>query len=141
AIRYNQLGYLPGAPKVAVVCSLDGRLPREFRVHDANGRTVLGPVAVEPAGSFAACAATARLDFTPIVATGTYTIEAADLAATVRIAPDVYRGTADSLLAYMRQQRSLYNPFFRDSVHHRTDAILVDHPEAGTFIPVAGGWA
>jgi hypothetical protein len=29
---------------------------------------------------------------------------------------------------------------FRDSVHQRTDAILVDHPRAGEFIPVAGGW-
>ncbi|MGH7447160.1 MAG: cellulase N-terminal Ig-like domain-containing protein, partial [Longimicrobiales bacterium] len=34
AIRYNQLGYLPDAPKVAVVCSLDGRLPRTFHVTD-----------------------------------------------------------------------------------------------------------
>jgi hypothetical protein len=41
----------------------------------------------------------------------------------------------------MRQQRSGYNPFFRDSVHARTDGILVDHPRAGEFIPVAGGWA
>jgi hypothetical protein len=142
AIRYNQLGYLPAAPKVAVVCARDERLPRSFRVTDANGRTVLGPAAVEPAGAFAGCAATARLDFSAVAVTGQYTIEAgANLAATVRIAPDVYSGTADSLLAYMRQQRSRFNPFFRDSVHQRTDAILVDHPEAGRFIPVAGGWA
>ena len=141
AIRYNQLGYLPDAPKVAVICSRDSRLPRSFRVNDANGRTVLGPVAVEPAQPFAACAATARLDFSSIATAGRYTIEAGNLAVTVQVSPDAYRGTADSLLAYMRQQRSLVNPFFRDSVHQHTDGVLVDHPQAGTFIPVAGGWA
>jgi endoglucanase len=142
AIRYNQLGYLPDAPKVAVVCSRDERLPRSFRVSDANGRTVLGPASVEAGGAFGGCAATARLDFTTITESGQYTIDAgANLAVTVRVGGDVYRGAADSLLAYMRQQRSRFNPLFRDSVHHRTDAILVDHPEAGTFMPVAGGWA
>src|SRR5690606_21349215 len=79
-------------------------------------------------------------DFSSVTSPGDYTIVAGPLTATVRIG-DVYRGTADSLLAYMRQQRSRFNPFFRDSVHHTTDAILVDHPEAGTFIPVSGGWA
>jgi hypothetical protein len=142
AIRYNQLGYLPDAPKVAVLCSLDERLPRRFRVQDASGRTVLGPVPVEPAGAFAGCTQTARLDFTAVRTSGRFTIVADPVTAvTVRIGADVYRGTADSLLAYMRQQRSLFNPLFRDSVHQSTDAVLVDHPEAGTFLPVAGGWA
>jgi hypothetical protein len=142
AIRYNLLGYLPDAPKVAVLCALDEQLPRSFRVHDAAGRTVLGPVPVEPAGAFGGCAQTARLDFTAVRTSGQFTIEAEPVTAiTVRIGTDVYRGAADSLLAYMRQQRSLFNPLFRDSVHQRTDAVLVDHPEAGTFLPVAGGWA
>jgi hypothetical protein len=142
AIRYNQLGYLPDAPKVAVLCSLSERLPASFRVHDESGRTVLGPLSVEPAGAFAGCAATARLDFTSLRTSGRFTIEADPVApATIRIGDDVYRGTADSLLAYMRQQRSLFNPLFRDSVHHHTDAVLVDHTEAGAFMPVAGGWA
>src|SRR5439155_100760 len=49
---------------------------------------------------------------------------------------------ADSLLAYLREQRSGYNPVFRDSVHQHTDGILVDHPtRSGEFIPVSGGWA
>lgn len=142
AIRVNQLGYLPDAPKVAVLCSRDGRLPPSFRVQDESGRTVLGPLPLRQDGAFASCAAAARIDFSAIEEAGRYTIDAGgSLTAAVRIADDVYRGTADSLLAYMRQQRSLFNPLFRDSVHHRTDAVLVDHPEAGRFIPVAGGWA
>jgi hypothetical protein len=58
----------------------------------------------------------------------------------VRIGPDVYRGLADTLMTFMRQQRSGYNPFLRDSAH-RFDGIIVDHPtRTGEFIPVSGGW-
>src|SRR5688572_4669242 len=142
ALRYNQLGYLPGRPKVVVLCSRDGRVPRAFRVRDARGQTVFGPAPVQPDSSFGPCAATGRLDFTALRAPGRYTIDAGPgLVATISISPYAYRGTADTLLAYMRQQRSLFNPLFRDSVHHRTDGIIVDHARAGTFVPVAGGWA
>jgi hypothetical protein len=59
----------------------------------------------------------------------------------VRIGPDVYRGLPDTLMGYMRQQRSGYNPFLRDSAHRR-DAIIVDHPtRTGEQIAVSGGWA
>jgi hypothetical protein len=97
---------------------------------------------VQRDSSFGPCAATARLDFSGLRVPGRYTIDAGPgLIVTVSISPAAYRGTADTLLAYLRQQRSLFNPLFRDSVHHRTDAIIVDHPRAGTFVPVAGGWA
>jgi endoglucanase len=140
-IRVNQLGYLPDAPKTAVLCAPDGRLPAAFSVADEAGRDAVAPTAITAAPGFAGCTVTARLDFTSVQQPGTYTIRAGPASARVRIGADVYDGVADTLLVYMRQQRSGYNPFFRDSVHHRTDAILVDHPRAGEFIPVAGGWA
>ena len=59
----------------------------------------------------------------------------------MRISADAYRGLADTLMALMRQQRSGYNPFLRDSAHRR-DGIVVDHPtRTGQFVPVSGGWA
>ena len=59
----------------------------------------------------------------------------------VRVDARTYAGAADTLLYYMRQQRSGYNPTLRDSVHKR-DGIIVDHPtRSGEFIPVSGGWA
>lgn len=142
-IRVNQVGYMPDAPKVAVACSLSPVALTTFEVVDASGRTVFGPARAEAAGEFAACAATHRLDFSALDRPGEYRIVADGLASrTFEIAPDVYAGAADTLLYYMRQQRSLFNPLFRDSVHHRTDGILVDHPtREGEFIPVAGGWA
>jgi endoglucanase len=130
-IRVNQLGYLPVARKVAVICSLETRSFRRFTMVDERGRRVLRPQSARPGGPFGPCASTHRLDFSRLQRPGTYRIIADDLSSPpVRIGPDVYRGAADTLLAYMRQQRSGFNPIFRDSVHHKTDAILVDHPGA-----------
>lgn len=141
-IRINQLGYLPAGPKVAVLCSLEPRSFSDFRVVDESGRNVLGPVPTRADAPFGPCRATHRLDFSELRRPGRYRIIAGEIASPwIRIGEDVYAGAADTLLAYMRQQRSGYNPLFRDSVHHRTDGILVDHPRAGEFIPVAGGWA
>src|SRR6266480_3245902 len=143
AIRVNQLGYRRAAPKVAVVCALTPHDITSFRVVDQRNRTVFGPAAATASGPFGPCAATYRLDFSALQRPGVYRILAAEVTSLpVRIADDVYRGAADSLLAYLREQRSGYNPVFRDSVHQRTDGVLVDHPtRSGEFIPVAGGWA
>ncbi len=144
AIRTNQLGYLPEARKVAVLCALrPGFGVRTFVVLGEAGDTVLGPLPAERAGAFGPCRAGFRLDFSMLREPGRYRVAAGQwVSAPVRVAADAYRGAADTLLSYLRQQRSGFNPLFRDSVHHRTDAILVDHPtRSGEFVPVAGGWA
>jgi hypothetical protein len=141
-VRTNQLGYLPAGPKVAVVCSLDRRALRDFVVTGEDGRTVMRGRARD-AGAFGPCASVHRLDFSAVRQPGVYRVRAGGaVSRPVRVGAEVYRGAADTLLAYLRQQRSGFNPLFRDSVHARTDAILVDHPtRSGEFIPVAGGWA
>ncbi len=143
AIRVNQLGYRPDAPKVAVLCALAPRKITGFRIMDGRNRTVFGPTAATATGQFGPCAVTYRLDFSRLRRPGVYRIVAAGVnSLPVRIADDVYRGAADSLLAYLREQRSGYNPVFRDSVHKRSDGVLVDDPtRSGEFIPVSGGWA
>ncbi|HSJ62829.1 MAG TPA: glycoside hydrolase family 9 protein [Gemmatimonadaceae bacterium] len=141
-IRINQLGYRPDAVKVAVICSLEAREIATFEVRDASGRRVLGPLPARSSGAFAACASTHRLDFSALRRPGRYTIAAGGAESPpVRIARDAYAGAADTLLYYMRQQRSGWNPLYRDSVHTK-DGIIVDHPtRSGEFIPVSGGWA
>lgn len=142
-IRVNQVGYLPDRPKIAVVCALEPRAIGAFRVLDDHGRTVFGPSVARPVGPFGPCAATYRLDFTPLAVAGVYRIVAgATTSLPLRVSDTAYRGAADTLLAYLREQRSGYNPVFHDSVHQKTDGILVDHPtRSGEFIPVSGGWA
>jgi hypothetical protein len=140
-IRVNQLGYRPDAPKVAVVCALRDTTIESFSVVDSRSRTVLTRRAT-PAQPFAACVRTWRLDFSSIRTPGTFRIVASGASSrSFPISPDVYTGAADTLLNYMRQQRSGYNPLFRTVVHTR-DGIVVDDPVRGEhFVPVTGGWA
>src|SRR5574341_1108882 len=140
-IRVNQLGYLPDGRKVAVVCSLRPATFHTFVVLDQGGHRVLGPLPARPAQPFAACVSVHRLDFSALRQEGRYRIALEGVSSPwVRVDHAAYAGAADSLLRYLRQQRSGFNPAFRDSVHAH-DGILVDHPtRAGERIPVTGGW-
>ena len=59
------------------------------------------------------------------------------------IGDDVYKGAADFCLRYMRQQRSGFNPFLKDSCHTH-DGYTLYGAKAGlpdsTHIDVSGGW-
>jgi len=150
AIRVNQLGYLPNGPKTAVMCVLPDSQPEAsphapsvtFTVEDTTGRVALAARQARNAGAFGPCAATYRLDFSALTRPGRYRIVAgATRSPVIRIDARAYAGAADTLLYYMRQQRSGWNPTLRDSTHKR-DGIIVDHPtRSGEFIPVSGGWA
>jgi hypothetical protein len=150
-IRVNQLGYLPNAPKTAVACVVADSLTAAtvrlsstlaFVVEDTTGRVVQRKRNGPAGGPFGPCAMTYRLDFSSVREAGKYRIVAGDVRSpTVRVDARVYAGAADTLLYYMRQQRSGFNPTLRDSVHLH-DGIIVDHPtRTGEFISVSGGWA
>src|SRR5205814_5215489 len=76
AIRVNQVGYLPDAPKVAVACALEPRVITSFSVVDEHNRRVLGPRAADAAGAFGPCVATYRLDFSSLRRSGVFRIVA-----------------------------------------------------------------
>ncbi|MFL5594169.1 MAG: glycoside hydrolase family 9 protein [Gemmatimonadaceae bacterium] len=140
-IRVNQLGYLPDGPKVAVFCGLERTELRSFTVTDATGKQILErtPLAAKP---FGPCVTNYRFDFSSVKKPGEYRISAAGTTSPlVRIRDDVYAGAADTLLYYMREQRSGFNPLFKTVVHTH-DGIVVDDPvRGGKFVPVTGGWA
>ena len=140
-IRINQLGYLPDAPKVAVLCSLTPVDVRDFVLTDATGRTVLSRQALA-AKPFGPCQANYRLDFSSIAAPGEYRITAGGVTSpTFRVRSDAYVGAADTLLYYMREQRSGYNPLFKQVVHLHDGIVVDDSVNGGKFVPVTGGWA
>ena len=124
------------------MCSLDTVQVRTFLVRNARGHVVLGPKRAIPAGAFGPCVTTQRLDFTAVRGPGRYTIVAGQLSSReFRIDPDVYAAGADTLLYYMRQQRSGWNPVFRDSVHRYDGNVIDDSGRVVKFAPVSGGWA
>jgi endoglucanase len=143
-IRVNQVGYLPDAPKVAVVCSTLSNIsprPMRFELRDDASRVRYSGSA-SPGGAFGPCTATWRLDFTKLRRPGRYVIEADGVRSpTVRIAENVFAGGADTALQYMREQRSGWNPFFRDSVHKRDGFVIDDSGHVVKFHPASGGWA
>ncbi|HYC51491.1 MAG TPA: glycoside hydrolase family 9 protein, partial [Gemmatimonadaceae bacterium] len=141
-IRVNQVGYLPGATKVAVVCSLESTTIQSFLLRDGRGEVVYGPRPTRPARAFGPCLSTHRLDFTGFRRPGRYTIEAGSAApVSVRIGADVWAGGADTMLYYMRQQRKGWNPLFQDFVHKFDGNVVDDTGGVVKFVPVTGGWA
>lgn len=140
-IRINQLGYLPNAVKVAVFGTKGKEVPVEFSLIKVSSEKVAYTAKVSPAGPYGPFAQTARLDFSAILAPGKYYL----LCGTARspvfsISDTVYRGTADFVLRYMRQQRSGYNPFLKDSCHTHDGYTVYGPMPDNTFVDVSGGW-
>ncbi|MFN8348575.1 MAG: glycoside hydrolase family 9 protein [Spirosomataceae bacterium] len=143
-IRINQLGYLPQSVKVAVLVSKEQPKFTDFEVCDAlTNRVVWKGKSGKDYGPYAAFQSGFRLHFSALKQSGAYFIRAAGVRSpNFRIASDVYDGTADFVLRYMRQQRSGYNPFLKDSCH-RQDGYRIYEPDStrnGTFMDASGGW-
>jgi peptidoglycan/xylan/chitin deacetylase (PgdA/CDA1 family) len=142
-IRVNQLGYLPLSKKVAVMVSRDPSQPlRSFEVRDAlTDEVVWSSTRPVTTGPYAAFRSSSRLDFSVLARAGAYYVQAGSARSpSFRIAGDVYDGSADFLLRYMRQQRSGFNPFLKDSCH-TNDGYVIYHPSLdSTFLDVSGGW-
>jgi endoglucanase len=142
-LRVNQLGYLPNSMKVAVALSKDMSFsPSSFELRDAlTDEIVWTSTWIRECGAYAAFPRTFRLDFSTMQIPGAYVLSTGGYRSpSFRIAADVYDGTADFLLQYMRQQRCGYNPFLNDSCHTH-DGYIIYHPTLdSTFIDVVGGW-
>ncbi|WP_224490776.1 glycoside hydrolase family 9 protein [Robertkochia flava] len=142
AFRLNQLGYLPEHPKSAFL--LADSVPSDARVplfDKLTGRKV-GDVAVQPARKgYYELEELFSLDFSFLRTPGVYYFEWKGIKSPdIRIAQDVYAGTADFLLQYMRSRRCGYNPYF-DKTCHEHDGVIIYHPEReGEKIDVTGGW-
>ncbi|MDR3711413.1 MAG: glycoside hydrolase family 9 protein [Puia sp.] len=147
-VRVNQLGYLPSGHKVAVLgiktgdAASAGRPMAEFQVvEQATGSVVYTGSTGRNYGSYGPFDRTYRLDFTRFSRPGVYYLRCGAVGSPpFRIGKDVYAGTADFALRYMRQQRSGYNPFLRDSCHTRDGYTVYGPMPENTHIDVSGGW-
>ena len=141
-VRINQLGYRPGDLKVAVYMGNGTNDLRSFRVVDAiTGKVILEKKDIsktDPIEPFTSCY---RLNFTEVNSEGVYRIEAGKIVSPdFRIADDVYAGTADFLLTYMRQQRCGFNPWLNDSCHVNDGYVIYGGKDDSMHIDVTGGW-
>lgn len=141
-IRINQLGYTPAGTKVAVWCSKDENTIQNFDIIDsASNKIVFTQNAGNPFGAYGPFANTYRLNFSQFKKPGTYYLKAGNaVSPAFKIDEDVYKGAADFCLFYMRQQRSNFNPFLKDSCHTEDGYTLYGPMPDSTFVDVSGGW-
>ena len=141
-IRINQLGYLPKSIKVAVFMSEESTDIRDFQIFNAQtDQLVYTVTAVKSTGNWGNMKSTYRLDFSEMEQPGIYYLKAGNAKSPqFPVNAQVYDGTADFLLNYMRQQRCGYNPFLKDSCHVHDGYILYHPTKTAQHIDVRGGW-
>lgn len=141
-IRINLLGYTPTGIKVAVWCSKQYKAIKEFYLADAATKKIVFKKSAGKAfGNYGPFLQTQRLSFSEFKRPGTYYIIAGTAASPVfKIDDDVYKGAADFCLQYMRQQRSGFNPFLKDSCHTHDGYTLYGPMPDSTHVDVTGGW-
>jgi endoglucanase len=144
-IRINQLGYTPGGVKVAVWCSKGQLAIVNWQLVEVErNKVVYTGNAGKAFGAYGPFTQTYRLNFSGYKKPGRYYLQAGNAKSPeFIIGDDVYKGAADFCLRYMRQQRSGFNPFLKDSCHTRDGYVLYGE-KAGikdsTYIDVTGGW-
>ncbi len=149
-IRINQLGYTPNGVKVAVWCTRNQsavyRQPSTIRWQLMETRThkIMATGEGKAFSAYGPFTQSYRLNFSYFKKPGRYYLEAGGARSPeFEIGNDVYKGAADFCLRYMRQQRSGFNPFLKDSCHTHDGYILYGE-KAGikdsTHIDVVGGW-
>lgn len=144
-IRINQLGYMPDGIKVAIWCSKNQVTISSWELVEVNSEKVVASgSAGKPFGVYGPFKQTYRLNFTTFKKPGNYYLQVGKTkSAEFEIGKDVYKGTADFCLRYMRQQRTGFNPFLKDSCHTHDGYVLYGE-KAGikdsTFVDVVGGW-
>lgn len=145
-IRINQLGYSCNSIKVAVWASKDTSKapppPFSFQLIDATTtKPVYKGTTGISYGAYGPFTGTLRLNFSGFTTPGKYYLICGHAASPVfHIGNDVYKGSADFLLRYLRQQRSGYNPFLKDSCHTKDGYTMYGPMPDTTHIDVAGGW-
>ena len=141
-IRINLLGYKPSSPKIAVFGSKESKKISSFELVDvSNQKIVFQGKSGNPFGAYGPFAQTYRLNFSSFNKPGKYIIRAANaISPEFAIGEDVYKGAADFCLRYMRQQRTGFNPYLKDSCHTRDGYTLYGPMPDSTHIDVVGGW-
>ena len=144
-IRINQLGYTPDGIKMAVWCSKDAMTVDRWQLIDAVTKKIATTgITGNSFGEYGPFKQTYRLNFSFFKKPGRYYLQAGGAKSPeFEIGNDVYKGAADFCLRYMRQQRSGFNPYLKDSCHTHDGYVLYGE-KAGipdsTRIDVVGGW-
>ncbi|HEX2867545.1 MAG TPA: glycoside hydrolase family 9 protein [Ignavibacteriales bacterium] len=141
-IRVNQVGFLPGEIKTAVVMSEGDISGSEFRlIKKDDKKTVFTgrlPAALRGEGKFKN---NCIIDFSALRKPGRYIIECRGARShPFSVGNDIYNGIADSLLMFFKVQRCGYTDPFLHKVCHIADATALIPRGQRAKHDVTGGW-
>jgi len=141
-VRVNQLGYNSNGTKIAVLGSKSLIAINKFELIDYSSKKVVySAIPGRSFGPYGPFKDTYRLDFSSFKKKGKYMIRAGKTESPqFEIGNDVYDGAADFCLKYMRQQRSGFNPYLKDSCHTYDGYTLFAPVADSTHIDAVGGW-
>ena len=144
-IRINQLGYTPNGVKVAVWGTKLSTIPKTWQLVNVNTKRIATSGSVgKNFGAYGPFKNTFRINFTKFNQPGKYYLQSGGARSPeFQIGKDVYKGAADFALRYMRQQRTGFNPYLKDSCHTADGYVLYGKSagiEDSTYFDVVGGW-
>ncbi|HEU0110524.1 MAG TPA: glycoside hydrolase family 9 protein [Flavisolibacter sp.] len=141
-IRINQLGYTPVGIKTAVWCSKENETIKTFQLINAVTKKIaFNGSTGKSFGEYGPFKQSYRLNFSSFKKTGRYYLQAGGVKSPeFEIDDDVYKGSADFCLRYMRQQRTGFNPYLKDSCHTEDGYTLYGPMKDSTYIDATGGW-
>jgi len=141
-IRVNQLGYKPESIKIAIFLSKEFFEVDNFDLVDAiTDEVVFHSKRILKFKPWDGFNSSLRCDFSDFYKEGCYYIAIRNIKSPIfMIDKNIYNGTADFLLNYMRQQRCRFNPFLNDSCHTKDGFVIYNPPLDSTHIDVTGGW-
>lgn len=140
-IRVNQVGFLPGDVKSAVVFSTTSLEGQTFKIVSDQNKSVYSGKLQDNAGKWGNFGFNYKIDFSSVRTPGTYQLEVLKTRSPkFKIANSVYKGVVDSLLKFLKVQRcGPTNPVLHE-VCHIYDSPVVLGDKSITKIDVTGGW-
>jgi peptidoglycan/xylan/chitin deacetylase (PgdA/CDA1 family) len=142
-VRLNQVGFLPGDTKTAVVISRGALPPRYSLVNAAGNRVVMtGDLKELTPGAWGGQFDRFYLaDFSQIKGAGRYHLNVDSgnvVSSDFSIGP--YPAYQEDLLLFLRQQRCGYNPYLGTYCHQHDGKTVYGPMPDGTVIDATGGW-
>lgn len=142
--RVNQLGYLEDDIKVAVAMmpkTINDLSQDSIYLIEKTSGNILPVDSIKITNAWEPMEMCARIYFSSVTKQGDYKlIGYGDESPIIHVGNDVYRGTQEIPLYYMRQQRCGYNPSLGDSCHSHDGILVLSGEKDGTYIDVTGGW-
>lgn len=142
--RVNQLGYLEDDIKVAVAMipkNIDDFSIENISIVNTTTGKTFDLDSIKITSAWAPMEMCVRLFFSSITTPGKYKLIGYNSESPIiNIGNDIYLGSQEIPLYYMRQQRCGYNPSLGDSCHKHDGILVLSGKNDGKYIDVTGGW-